>query len=142
MSQSSTPVAATTSLLSNSAYNVLKHVASIALPLIAALYFAVSQIWSLPDVAQVMATIVTINTILGGVLGYSTVTYNASEAKYAGVIELVEGDTKDIAQLVFHDDTANVLAKAEALFRIEKKPAVTPTTAPPSGGTTAHGASI
>jgi hypothetical protein len=146
MSQSSTPGAATTSLLSNNTYNVLKHVAMYGLPLVAALYYALAQIWHFPDVTEVMASIAAVNAVLGGTLGYSTATYNASEAKYAGVIQLVEGDAKDIAQLVLNDDAHNVLSKAEALFRIERKsiPAAITSNVPKSGTVTgtAHGASL
>src|ERR1700758_4634075 len=75
-------------LLSSSTYNVLKHVAQFGLPLLAALYYALGQIWHVPDVTQVMATVASVHAILGVVLGSSTPTYNASEAKYAGIIQV------------------------------------------------------
>ena len=148
MSQSSPPsTASKTPLLSNTAYNVLKHVASIGLPLAAALYYALGQIWHFPDVAQVMASIVSVNTILGGVLGYSTATYNASEAKYAGVIEVAETDLKKVFSLNLNQVPEELEKLAEATFKIvttTQPPAVTSPSGSEqvAGGATAHGASL
>lgn len=143
MSQSS-PVSGTTKtpLLSSGTYNVLKHVASIGLPLLNALFLALAPVWHWPDVTQISLTIAAINTILGGTLGYSTATYNASEAKYAGVIQVIEGDVKDVAQLILHDDTDTVLSRAEAIFKIERQPTSVSVTTTSTTGGTAHGASL
>lgn len=148
MSQSSTPagVASKTPLLSNQAYNYLKHIASIGLPLAAALYYALGQIWHFPDVGQVMASIAAVNTVLGGILGYSTATYNSSEAKYAGVIEVAETDLKKVFSLNLNDVPEELEKLAEATFKIvttTAPPAVTsPSGSEQAAGGTAHGASI
>lgn len=148
MSQSSTPagVASKTPLLSNQAYNYLKHIASIGLPLAAALYYALGQIWHFPDVGQVMASIASVNTVLGGVLGYSTATYNSSEAKYAGIIEVAETDAKKIFSLNLNQVPEELEKMAEATFRVVSTPNQPSVTSPAgseqSAGTTAHGASL
>lgn len=139
MSPSSPSPGTKSPLLSSSTYNVLKHVAQIGLPFLAALYYSLGQIWTLPDVEQVMVTIATVNTILGLVLGYSTVTYNSSEAKYAGVIQVVEGEIKTVAQLLFNKDPQDVLQSNQATFKIEMHPGSSVDT---SAGTVQHGASI
>lgn len=143
MSQSS-PSSGTTkaALLNNRWYNILKHVAMYGLPFAAALYYSLSQIWTFPDVSQVMASIAAVNTVLGGLLGYSTATYNASEAKYAGVIQVAEQDAKTVASLVLHESPEKVLGQAEALFKIVPDPTSTadiPKVEP--GPASAHGAS-
>lgn len=151
MSQSvPAPVTAKKPLLSSAQYTVLKHVAMYGLPLISALYYVMSTIWNLPDVAQVLATVVTINTILGGLLGYSTATYNASEAKYTGIIEVVETVVENVPKtlysLVVNGEAESIKNMIEATFKVVKAPvpvpvsAVTPTN--PGGSTTAHGASV
>jgi hypothetical protein len=145
MSTSSPSSAATkTPLLSSGAYNVLKHVASIGLPLCAALYYALSQIWNFPDVGQVMASIASVNTILGGVLGYSTATYNASEAKYAGVIEVAETDLKKVFSLNLNQIPEELEKMAEATFKIVSttSPQEITSSATQTTGGTAHGASL
>jgi hypothetical protein len=140
MSQSSPSSAGSKSpLLSSSTYDVLKHVAQMGLPFLAALYFALGQIWHLPDVAQVMATTAAVNTVLGILLGYSTVTYNNSEQKYAGIIRVVEDEAKMVGELVFHEDPQNVLGQKEAVFQIQP---VSPPDSSTTNGSVAHGASI
>lgn len=141
MSQSSPNLSGAKSpLLSSSTYNILKHVAQIGLPFLAALYFALGQIWTLPDVDQVMATTATVNTLLGLLLGYSTVTYNSSEEKYAGVIQVAESEIKTVAQLLFNKDPQDVLQQSQAVFKIQPHPDSVPN--PTSSGTVEHGASI
>lgn len=149
MSQSS-PVSGTTKtpLLSSGTYNVLKHVASIGLPLLNALFLALAPVWHWPDVTQISLTIAAINTILGGTLGYSTATYNASEAKYAGVIEVAESEAKKVFSLNLNQVPEELEKMAEATFKIVSMTGPSATTSPQSngqaasGGTTAHGASI
>jgi hypothetical protein len=149
MSQSSTPVsdASKTPLLSSNTYNYLKHIASIGLPLAAALYYALGQIWHFPDVGQVMVSIASVNTILGGVLGYSTATYNASEAKYAGVIEVAETDLKKVFSLNLNNLPEELEKLTEATFKVVTTVAPPEVTSPSgseqtSTGNTAHGASF
>jgi hypothetical protein len=142
MSQSSPSSAAgKTPLLSNSTYNILKHVASVGLPALAALYFALAHIWHLQDVDQVMATIAAVNTALGGVLGYSTMSYNSSEAKYAGVIEVAETDLKKVFSLNLNQVPEELEKMAEATFKVVTTTSP-PTVNSPSTGNTAHGASL
>jgi hypothetical protein len=144
MSQSS-PVSGTTKtpLLSSGTYNILKHVASIGLPLLNALFLALAPVWHWPDVTQVSLTIAAINTILGGTLGYSTATYNASEAKYAGVIEVAETDAKKVFSLNLNQVPEELEKMAEATFKVVSLTGPSTTTSPPPvGGTTAHGASV
>jgi hypothetical protein len=62
---------------SNKVYNVLKFIALVLLPAAGSLYFALSGIWNLPDVTQVVGTISVVDTFLGGVLGLSSRSYSA-----------------------------------------------------------------
>lgn len=131
--QSSTPAASKAPLLSNGKYNVLKHVAQIGLPAIAALYYQLSLIWHLPDAEQVMGSIAAANTLLGIVLGYSTATYNASEAKYAGVIEVAENEAKKIFSLNLNQVPEELEKMAEATFKVVTTAAPQVVTTPPDG---------
>lgn len=128
------PTTAKKPLLSSDQYTLLKHVVSIVLPALAAIYFALGQVWHFPDVAEVMATIAGANTVLGGLLGYSTATYNASESKYAGIIETVEDDAKITFNLITNGHPANIKNMTEAIFKVQ--PQVTPVSV------AQHGASI
>ena len=60
-------------------YNVLKWIALIALPAIGTFYFAIAGIWGLPYGEQIVGTIVAIETLLGTLLGISTMRYNKNK---------------------------------------------------------------
>lgn len=62
-------------LLSNKYYDYLKWVALIVLPAIGAAYFGIAQIWGLPYGEEVVGTVVVIETLLGAILGVSTMNY-------------------------------------------------------------------
>lgn len=65
--------------LDNKVYDILKEVALIVLPALAVLYATLGDIWGLPYVAEIPATIMGIDTFLGAVLHISTKNYNAGE---------------------------------------------------------------
>lgn len=62
--------------LSNQWYDILKWIAQILLPASGALYFALSQIWGLPNGEAVVGTLTCIDIFLGTLLGVSTKKYN------------------------------------------------------------------
>jgi hypothetical protein len=117
MSVSSHP-AQKSPLLNDKTYNVLKHVASTGLPALGTLYFGLSQIWHLPDTTEVVATIAAVNTALGALLGYSTVTYNNSDTKYAGVIEVAEDEAKKVFSLNLHQAPEELQKMTIATFKV------------------------
>lgn len=121
MSQSS-PATAKKPLLSDGMYNALKHVASAGFPAVITLYFALAQVWHWTDTAQVMVTLSAVNTFLGVLLGYSTVTYNASDAKYDGEIQVDDSGDKTIAQMVLNSQAGSILDKPSATFKVTSSP--------------------
>ena len=64
--------------LNNKVYEVLKWATMIALPALATLYFALSQVWGLPYGAEIVATITATATFIGALIGISTRSYNQS----------------------------------------------------------------
>lgn len=138
MSQSSPSTGAKTPLLSDKLYTVLKHVAAIGLPALTALYFALAQIWHFPDTANVMASIAAVNTCLGALLGYSSMTYNNGSTKYVGDLNVVYDPVADkkTFTLAFDGDPNDIEHLNEATFK------VTPVPLPPASPNTAHGAYI
>lgn len=76
-------------LLNNKAYDRLKFIAQIFLPALGALYFALAGIWGLPAAEQVLGTIAAVDTFLGVILQISTGSYNNSETKYDGSIDVL-----------------------------------------------------
>jgi len=80
-------------LLSDRKYTILKHISAIGLPSVGALYFALASLWHLPNAEQVVGSIAAVNVFMGGLMGVSQASYNASDAKYSG--DLLVGETVD-----------------------------------------------
>jgi hypothetical protein len=85
--------------LSDKNYGILKWVTGIILPSIGTLYFALSVIWGLPAAQQILGTIIAVQAFLGAALGISTHTYNSSDARFSGDINVIERDDKTIYSL-------------------------------------------
>lgn len=62
--------------MSNKVYDVLKYIAMIGLPAIAALYAALAGIWGFPYGEEIVGTIAAADTFLGALLQISTAQYN------------------------------------------------------------------
>lgn len=91
-------------LLSNRNYNLLKASATVVLPALGALYFALAQIWGLPRAEEVVGSIAALNTFVGVLLGISTRSYNKSDSKFDGDFELQHTDDGMIPKLVLTSD--------------------------------------
>ena len=61
--------------MSNKTYDILKEIALTVLPALATLYAVIGEIWGLPYVMEIPATIMGIDTFLGAILHISTKTY-------------------------------------------------------------------
>lgn len=106
-------------LLGDSAYSRLKNSTTIVVPAVSALYFTLAQIWHLPKAEEVVGSMAALNTFLGVVLGVSTRSYNRSDTKYAGIIEVE--DTPDATELKFViNEAAKPLEhQPEVTFRVD-----------------------
>ena len=67
--------------LSNTTYDILKWIATLLLPALGTLYFALASIWGFPYGEQIVGTITAIDTFLGVILGISTAQYNKKVEK-------------------------------------------------------------
>lgn len=65
--------------MSNKVYDVLKYIALIVLPALAALYSGIAKIWNLPYEVAIPATIMVVDTFLGALLQLSTAQYNKTQ---------------------------------------------------------------
>lgn len=106
--------------LSDSAYNALKFIALIALPAVGALYFGLASIWGLPKAEEVVGTVTVIDTFLGVLLGISTRSYNASDAKYDGEMEVghPNEDGVQTVSLQLNDHPESLLGKNKVSFKV------------------------
>jgi hypothetical protein len=105
-------------MLSNRAYDILKTVATVILPALGALYYALSLIWGLPRPDDVVGTIAAINVFIGAIVGASTRSYNRSDLKYDGTMDVEETDGKKKFLLNFDGDPNDLDLKTAVTFKI------------------------
>jgi hypothetical protein len=106
-------------MLNDALYGKMKFVVQIFLPAFSTLYFTLGTIWGLPAVEQVIGTLAALATFLGVLLGLSSRTYNESDAKFDGVIDIeTNEDGGKVYSLVLNTDPTNLDQKESALFKI------------------------
>lgn len=107
--------------LTNAAYDKLKPLVQVVLPAVATLYFALANIWNLPNAEQVVGTIAAITTFLGVVLGISTSNYNKSEDGYDG--NFVVNETDDTLSFVLQLDKEpeDMVEQSQVLLRVVRQ---------------------
>jgi len=106
------------SLLSNRVYDILKTAATVTLPALGALYFTLSLIWGFPRANDVVGSIAAINVFLGGLARVSTRSYNKSDSKYDGTMDVEETDGSKKFMLNFDGDPSDLDQKKEVTFKI------------------------
>jgi hypothetical protein len=73
----------------------------------------------LPNAEQVVGTIVVVDTFLGALLSFSSKSYNASEAKYDGSIDVVaDGDGGKSFSLNLNGDPYLLDSQKQVTFKI------------------------
>lgn len=110
-----------TALLSDKLYNVLKPITTIVLPGAGALYFALAGIWGLPNADKVVGTTSAVTVFLGLLLGLSTRSYNKSDARFDGTIEVRETPEKIAYLLDVSQDPAGLAGKSEVTLKVQEK---------------------
>lgn len=81
--------------LSNGTYDKLKFAALIILPAAGALYFAVAEIWSLPNPDKVVGTITAIVAFLGVILRVSSNHYTPEGEEVVGRLTVMGVDENE-----------------------------------------------
>ena len=62
--------------MSNKVYDILKWIALVVLPAIATFYLGLANYWDIPYPEAISGTIMLFDTLLGTILGISSVKYN------------------------------------------------------------------
>lgn len=104
-------------ILAPKLYDKVKFIVQVLLPAFGTLYFTLGNIWSWPNIEQVLGSTTAIGLFLGAIVGISSASYNASNARFDGAMTYefdesgkatylleVEGDPSDLHykdQIVF-----------------------------------------
>ena len=72
--------------LSDKVYNVLKWIALLALPALATFWGVIGKVWDLPYTMQIVTTITALATLIGTLIGVSTISYNKDKEDANGKV--------------------------------------------------------
>jgi hypothetical protein len=105
--------------MSNEVYDFLKYVALVLLPAIGTLYFAIASIWHLPAAEEVVGTIVAVDTFLGVALRFAQKSYDGSDSKYDGFIDITTSANGGKSYMLnLNSDPSEIDVKSEVLFKV------------------------
>lgn len=112
-------VAPSKPVLSNQAYDVLKYIAQIVLPGAGTFYFALAQIWGMPDAAKVVGSITAADVFLGLLLGLTSLHYARTGAAYDGDMDVANVDGVTKFQLNLNDHPEHLVNKDKIVFKVK-----------------------
>jgi hypothetical protein len=107
-------------IMGHKLYDKLKATALVVLPALGSLYFALGNIWSWPNVEEVIGSITAIDTFLGALVGISSASYNRSNAKYDGSLNVITSEEGNkVFSLELDGDPEELEHKDAIMFRIK-----------------------
>lgn len=109
-------------VLNSFVYEWLRASVEVLLPGAATLYLALATIWHLPGGEKVSATLAAVAVFLGLIVRLARRSYNKSDAKYDGVMNVEQTDetTKTMSlELNAHPDALE--NKSQILFKVNKQ---------------------
>ena len=108
-------------ILPSKVYDILKKTTTVVLPGLGSLYLALAQIWGLPAADKVTGTIVAVNLFLGLLLAFGSASYNNSESKYDGTVDMTpHEDGRPKAIFNFNEDPTLRKDPKEVVFKVVK----------------------
>lgn len=109
-------------MFGNKIYDFLKFVAQIFLPGLATLYFAIASIWNLPHPNEIVGTITAVDAFLGVLLSISTTSYNNSEGKYDGDLNVTDLGSRKALSVDLNSHPDILADKTEVTFKVNPRP--------------------
>lgn len=105
-------------LLSNELYDILKLLALIIFPALGTLYYTLAQIWGFGGAEQVVGSIVAFDTFLGVIIKLGDVSYNASEGKFDGHMQVHETEGTKTFALELNKDPEELEGQKQVTFKV------------------------
>lgn len=110
-------------IMSPALYDKLKFTVLQLLPAVSTLYFTLGNIWDFPSVEQVIGTLAAVATFFGVLVGISSRTYNNSEARFDGYIDITESpEGTKLYSLELKSDPGDIDQKHAVVFRVGAPP--------------------
>ena len=105
--------------MSDKIYTKLRIFVEILLPAVSTLYFTLAQIWGFPNPEKVVGSLAAVTTFLGLILRSARKSYDKSDAKYDGHLNVVEEDGKQVFSLDLMSDPEKLVDKKDILFKVK-----------------------
>jgi hypothetical protein len=105
-------------LLKNKVYDLLKKFTTLILPAFGALYFGLAAIWGLPAAEQVVGTCAVVATFLGVIIKLGDNSYNASEDRFDGDINIVDKKDGELYDMVLKVPAEELKGMSEITFKV------------------------
>lgn len=105
-------------ILPSKAYDRMKGIVQIILPAISALYAGLAVLLNLPYSVQVVGVIALVTTFLGTILGISSKTYNNSDVKYDGVLNIAQVEDRTIHQIELTKDPGSIEKRSDFVLKV------------------------
>ena len=107
--------------MNDQVYDILKRLVQIVLPAFGVFYMSIGAAWDLPGTSQVSDTIIALCTFIGVILGLSSRSYNKSDAKYDGALDITQNDDgSKVYSLNLNNDTSILDSKKNVNFKVHK----------------------
>jgi len=109
-------------LMSNKVYNGMKQASQIWIPLVAALYFGLGNIWGFPKVEEVIGSITVIDVALGTAVAALAHQYKKLGKGYGGELNVIETEETGIVamQLDVSQSEEDIADREEVLFKVNR----------------------
>ena len=106
--------------MSDQLFKTLEYITRVVLPAVATLYAGLGALWGFPNVTAVVGTIVAVDTFLGVLLGFAMRAYDASDAKYVGVINPTQNEAGNtmLTLDMGNSDPLSIIGKHEVTFKV------------------------
>lgn len=102
----------------NKLYNALKYTAQIGLPAVQVAYAGLAALWGFPHVVETVGSIAIVNTLLGSLVGVSSASYNASDAKYDGQLVVGQTPTGDTTHQIVYNTMPDLSDKSTVTLKV------------------------
>lgn len=107
-------------VLSDKLYQTTKWTVQIVLPALATLYASLGDLWNLPHVVEVPATLTAVALFLGVCLGVSTHGYYNNDNRFDGTMRVNKSTDGQIYDLELNDDPLKLATKKEINFKVDR----------------------
>ena len=108
--------------MTNKVYNGMKQASQIWIPLVAALYFGLGNIWGFPKVEEVIGSITVIDVALGTAVAALAHQYKKLGKGYGGELNVIETEETGIVamQLDVSQSEEDIADREEVLFKVNR----------------------